>query len=289
MWKQMLRSSVNLLPWSLRGRIKDVPVVARLQRWFFNKAFAGQSFVHVINAGPAKGLIYPVSLPRDKAIWAGTYEARFATTLAEAVQTGNVCYDIGGFRGFMSGVFARAGAGLVVVFEPFPSNCEQIRRMVDLNSTLPIRLEPIAVGDRDGEVEFQVMPEASMGKLAESSFQPGAAATASLAVPIRRLDSLIAEGSLPPPAVIKIDVEGAELLVLQGALQLLREHHPRLLLEAHSPELAGACTALLESLGYWVSPLGSPAVPVGHQPEVSHLVARPPAADGAPIAVALQS
>ena len=276
MWKKILRSSVNFIPWPLRRQVKNMPGVAQFQRWFFNKTLAGQSFVHVINAGPAKGLVYPVCLPRDKAIWAGTYEAPFADALAKAVQGQDVCYDIGGYRGFMSGVCARAGAGLVVVFEPFPPNCTQVRYMADLNPTLSIRLEPIAVGDRDGEVEFRVMPKESMGKLAESPFQPEVMATTAIRVPIRRLDSLLAEKALPPPNVIKIDVEGAELLVLQGALQLLREHHPRLLLEAHSPDLAEACTALLESMRYRVLALQQQAESVkGAETEVRHLVAYP--------------
>jgi len=278
MWKKMLRSSVNFLPFSLRQYIKDLPIIARFQRWVFNKALAGQSFIHTINAGPAKGLIYPVTLPQDKAIWSGTYESQFASALAEVVRVSDVCYDVGGFRGFMGGVCARARSRLVVIFEPLPENCKQIRRMAELNPDLTIRLEPVAVGDRDGQVEFKIMPEESMGKLTDSPFQPAAAAAASMTVPIRRLDSLVAEGLLPPPNVIKIDVEGAELLVLRGALHVLRQNRPDLLIEAHSSDLARACTNLLESLGYRISVLEKVMVPKPRSdPEVSHLLAQPEA------------
>lgn len=274
MWKRVLRTSVNCLPWWLRRRIKDLPLIAPLQRWFFNKTLAGQTFVHVINAGPAKGLVYPISLPQDKAIWAGTYEARFADALAKAVQVQDVCYDIGGYRGFMSGVFARAGARLVVVFEPFPSNCAQIQHLADLNPVPPIRLAPMAVGDRDGEVEFRVMPEESMGKLAESRFQPSAAATASIMVPIRRLDGLIAEGVFPPPNVIKIDVEGAEAQVLRGAADILGHYRPTVLLEVHSAELEVECCGLLRDAAYEVSWLSSPSAASGAEP-TRHCLATP--------------
>jgi FkbM family methyltransferase len=200
---------------------------------------------------------------------------------------GDVCYDIGGFRGFMGGVCARSGAGLVVVFEPFPSNCAQIRRMANLNPTLPIRLEAIAVGDRDGEVEFWVMPEDSMGKLVESPFQRAAVPAASITVSIRRLDSLVGQAVLPPPNVIKLDVEGAELLVLRGALLLLREHRPRVLIEAHSPDLARDCITLLESVGYRISALREPVDPIsGNHPEVCHLLAQPMGAETCPTPVA---
>jgi FkbM family methyltransferase len=281
MLRNLIRSSVNIVPWSLRRSIKDLPIIARAQRWFFDTTLAGQSFVHVINAGPAKGLVYPVSLPQDKAIWAGTYEPRFALALASAVRRGDVCYDIGGFRGFMGGVCARAGASLVVIFEPFPANCEQIRRMAALNPGLPFRLEPTAVGDRDGNVEFRIMPEESMGKLTESPFQPGAAGAGFMTVPVRRLDSLVRDGHLPPPNVIKVDVEGTELLVLRGAIQVLRQHGPRLLIEAHSPELARDCKAFLQALRYQTSWLqGSTDRASGDGAGVCHLLAEPAAADG---------
>ena len=107
---KIIQYSVNFLPWQLRRWIKHIPVIASLQRWFFANFLAGQEFIHLINAGPAKGLKYPIKLPEDKAIWAGTYEPDFALVLANSVQSGDVCYDIGGYRGFFSSVFALAGA-----------------------------------------------------------------------------------------------------------------------------------------------------------------------------------
>src|SRR5262249_11526871 len=107
-------------------------------------------------------------------------------------------------------------------------------------------------------------------------FQPAAAPAASITVPIRRLDSLVGQAILPAPNVIKIDVEGAELLVLRGALQLLRQHRPRLLIEAHSPDLARDCITVLESLGSRISAVGE-SVDRGafdNNPEVCHLLAQ---------------
>jgi Methyltransferase FkbM domain len=50
--------------------------------------------------------------------------------------------------------------------------------------------------------------------------------------------------------LLKIDVEGAELEVLHGAVGILHEQRPRLLVETHSPALERACGDLLLGHGY---------------------------------------
>jgi FkbM family methyltransferase len=210
----------------------------------------GQEFVHTVDAGPARGLVYPVRLPEDKGVWTGTYEIEFAAALANAVTPGSVCLDIGGWHGFYSGVMALAGASKVIVFEPLPANCAHIRRLIELNPHLSIELIDAAVADREGAAEFQIMPQETMGKLAESPFQPEQRSSEQIRVRLVALDELLAQGRIPAPSTIKVDVEGGELLVLRGAAKLLREHKPALFMEIHSPELARDCRKLLEELGY---------------------------------------
>jgi hypothetical protein len=95
-------ASVNFVPYRLRRWIRHVPGVAPLQRLVIGRVLNGHAFVHRINAGPAAGLAFEVTLPFDKAIWSGTYERAFAEVLAGAVKRGGVCYDIGGYRGYMA-------------------------------------------------------------------------------------------------------------------------------------------------------------------------------------------
>jgi FkbM family methyltransferase len=273
---KVLERSVNLIPWQVRRWIKDVPVVARLQRLFFRKFLSGRSFLHTINAGPAKGLVYPITLPLDKAIWTGAYETEFAQAVASSVNKSNVCYDIGAYRGFFSGVFAVAGAGRVIAFEPFPENYAQLQRLALNNPQLPLTFENIAIGREDGIAKFNVMPDSSMGKLASSSFQSEVPSSAVLKVSLRSLDSLISERKYPAPQIIKIDVEGAEFDVLQGAKDTLQKNRPLLFIEAHSRTLAADCTKLLADSGYRVGVLekewGRKEISVL---DVCHLVARP--------------
>jgi FkbM family methyltransferase len=257
----------------MRESLQRWPVVAELQRWFFARFLSGQSFDHAIDAGPAKGFVFPVMLPEDKAIWSGTYERRFAEALAEQVRPGDVCFDIGSYHGFMAGVAAMAGASLVVAFEPVPENLDRIRRLGPLNPGKRIEVEPVAVGAADGVMAMRIMAEPSMGKLAGSTFQADAADCGTISVTVRALDSLVQPtGPWPAPQVMKIDVEGSEMDVLRGAMGVLQRHRPRVLLETHSPELAKQCRSLLAPLGYHFRDLPKPTG-ANTDPHTGHLVA----------------
>ncbi len=213
--RTFLRKSIRLIPWKL-STIKRLPLVALLQRNLLKRFVEGQEFTHTVDAGPARGLNYPIKLPHDKGIWTGTYEVELATGIAEAVKPGDICLDVGGWHGFLSGVMAQAGAAKVFILEPLPANAERIKRMIELNPNLPIELVETAVGDVVGRTTLRIMPETSMAKLSASSFQPDQSAGEAIEVGLETIDHFAETRALGRVTVVKIDVEGAEALVLQG-------------------------------------------------------------------------
>jgi FkbM family methyltransferase len=254
--KSLLQASVNILPYRARYWIKRIPGVAASQRWMLQHFLEGLPFVHTVNAGPASGLRFEVTLPQDKAIWAGTYEHDFTRAIIEHVRPGDICYDIGGYRGYISGVMALGGALKVLVFEPLPANQQAVRRLCELNPHLPINLITVALGDADETAFLKIMPDSSMGKLGKSLFQEDATAVAEIPVTVRRIDSLVQSHEIPPPNLVKIDVEGAELDVLKWALEILRISRPVIFLEAHGAALERVCSQQLARLGYKIRRVG---------------------------------
>jgi FkbM family methyltransferase len=267
-----LGASVNWIPFAWRRQVKNVPGVAALQRLIVSRFLSAEPFIHFVNAGPAAGLRFEISLPKDKAIWTGTHEPAFASAIADSVHRGDVCYDVGGYRGYLGGVMAIAGASAVIVFEPLPANQRALKRLCELNPELPIQVQPIALGATNSPVTLQVMPDDSMGRLATSALSPGTQPPAFISVDVRTLDELQSRGEIPPPDLIKIDVEGAELDVLRGATATLRLSQPLVFLEAHSQVIEVECVKELESQGYSTRRIGSDP---GKDDHARHLEGRP--------------
>lgn len=247
--------ALGLVPWSLRGHIKSIPGVAAAQRALVSNALDGKEFDHLVDAGPAKGVTFPVRMPEDKGIWTGAYEKAFASRLAEAVVAGDVTYDIGSWHGFFAGVMSAQGARHVHVFEPLPVNAERIRKLIALNPSRSITLHGCAVGESDGMMNLMIMPETSMAKLETSEFQADQTSQTKVRVAVRSLDSIVANGEAPPPGLMKIDVEGAEVLVLKGAIDTIRRYHPVIFAEVHSSDLLAEVRRLLQDEGYAIEHL----------------------------------
>lgn len=270
--KGLIQHVLDIIPFHIRSKIKNIPVLKQLQAFIFNSYLDGKEFMATISGGPAKGLMFPVKLPQDKLMWIGTWELDFAEALQKYVQPNWICYDIGGYKGYYSGVMALKGAAEVFVFEPMPANVEKIKKLIELNPSLPIHLKEYAVSDTTGEAVFQLMPEETMGKLAHSSFQKEDEAITTLTVACISLDELILNGT-PEPDFIKIDVEGVEEFVLKGAINLLDRKKPFLMIEVHSPAIGERCMQVLKKYYKTITVLETGLAPDKGTPEICHYLA----------------
>jgi FkbM family methyltransferase len=268
----ILQKVLNLIPIGLRNRIKNTPGLKQLQAELMKTYLYGKEFDAKINAGPAKGLMFPVKLPQDKQMWIGTWEMEFATALQQYVKPGWTCYDIGGYKGYYAGVMALKGAVNVFVFEPMPANAEKIDKLINLNPSLPIHLQKLAVSDYTGKAVFKLMTEETMGKLEASSFQKDEKEVTQLTVNCVTLDDLT-KNNLPEPDFIKIDVEGAEEFVLKGGIQLLEKKKPLLMIEVHSPEIGKRCLQILSGIYTNITVLETGLSPDKGTPEICHYIA----------------
>lgn len=270
--KNLIIGLTNSVPFSLRSRIKNIPGLKQLQAFMLHKWVNEEEFVATISGGPAKGLVFPVQLPQDKSMWLGTFELEYANALQQSIKEGWVCYDIGGYKGYYAGIMALSGAAGVFVFEPMPENAKKIELLLSLNHHLPLHLKKYAVSDITGNAIFRIMPEVTMGKLVNSSFQPEDKETEQINVDTITLDELIRMG-ITEPDFIKIDVEGAEEFVLKGATELLQRKKPLLMIEVHSPEIGKRCFTILKKYYANISVLETGKSPEMGTPEICHYIA----------------
>jgi FkbM family methyltransferase len=161
--------------------------------------------------------------------------------LDRLVRAGDVCLDVGAAGGAHLLVMARrVGArGRVLGVEPRPTSLRALRRLVDLSGfTDRVRLAAVALADTVGaqRLRVPVVPTRAhfRGSTADASTAAAFARLPSreIEVPTTTLDALVAAEGLERLDVLKLDVEGAELLVLAGATHVLRVLRPIVILEA---------------------------------------------------------
>jgi FkbM family methyltransferase len=196
---------------------------------------------------PGAALAYYHSL--DSGRWQDLFD--FAE---HCVNPGDCVWDVGANLGVFAFAAAhQAGpAGEVWAIEADPWLAELVRRSVaEPAAGAKVRALSAAVAESNGLQFFATPERARSGSHLEST--QGAdekligRTVASHPVVTVSLDWLLARQR--PPQVVKIDVEGAELAVLQGAQELLQRHRPRLLLEVYEAS-ADTITALLRQNGY---------------------------------------
>jgi FkbM family methyltransferase len=104
----------------------------------------------------------------------------------------------------------------VFLFEPGTAYTHEMQATLDSHERL--KLFPIAIGERDGPVTFHVHPDPQGSTTVD--WQEGNFATP-ITVPMRTIDSLIKEGAIAPPDLIKMDIQAGELAALKGAIATL--------------------------------------------------------------------
>lgn len=147
-------------------------------------------------------------------------EAWLANNLVEELQPTDCFWDIGGNVGLYSLLAAECDAE-VVTFEPWLENAATIERNLHRND-LSARVIPKALASEGGPREFTLdereTPGSGRGSLLDD-WQDGRTQI----VECVRGDTAIERDELPTPTVAKIDVEGAELEVLEGLGDRLTE------------------------------------------------------------------
>lgn len=219
-------------------------------------------------------------------IWrVGIYDVCVSECLWRLMDPGEVAVDVGANIGHMTSVMAwRAGQhGKIISIEPHPELFEELRfnisRWQNLMNAPDIVLHNLAVSDRTGLALLHV-PQAfranrGIASLLESSAQESSSETHS--VNVTTLDALIP--GIEKIGVLKIDVEGYELAVLRGSVELLSSKRARdIIFEDHGIPPTPVMELLREH-GYSVFHLGQrlrgPEIIDIRQPYVQKLVHAP--------------
>jgi len=202
------------------------------------------------------------------AYWLGSYELEVQLTLQRLLRPGDVFYDVGANVGFFTVLGARlvGPRGRVFAFEPVPDSAGVARDQIALNGLSWCEVVPLAVSAHSGQRTLSYVP--GKGAIAHlGSKRVGS--ELEISVETMTLDSFVADHTFP--ALVKVDVEGAELEVLQGAAATIKRG-TCLILELHSTAVAGEVVGILGEAGYAFESLEG--TPTTRPTEHTRLVAR---------------
>lgn len=223
--------------------------------------------VVVVETGPLQGLSLKFNPDGawQQQMLSGTYDKEILEIVTKLSLTDKTIYDIGAHIGIHSLLFAKLVGkdGAVHGFEPNQYNAERFKEIVTLNPELSsiIHVHQLALGEEVGETMFLSNNDLEGGSstggfvdkantiwkrevyLEQTGFTP---------TPVKQdtVDNLVDSQTTKPPALLKIDVEGAEQLVLEGARKTILTHKPVIIIELHSIFSAYDCMRILRELNY---------------------------------------
>lgn len=208
----------------------------------------------------------PIFVSPDSALryWNPALDTAFHSLFhwAESYVTpGDVVWDIGANVGLFALAAARiaGNAGTVVAVEPDAFLVELLRRSAEARDkeSAPVTIVPAAVSD---EVRLASFAIAARGR---SANHLSAVAGSTMHGGARRTEHVVTvtldwmSATCPPPDVVKIDVEGAEMLTLRGGQKTLTAHRPLLICEVR-PKTCEQVTRFLREQDYAVFDVDDP-------------------------------
>ena len=235
-FKRAVRNSVvaasRAVPQSVRSGLASSSyshLVRKVLNWI-----SGESNPVVRVGGPLGGQSMRVNWALHKTYVFGTYEPGVVQGLEELVQPGWTAVDVGANIGYFTLLMAnRVGPqGKVIAFEPLAENFKILKENIQLNDHRNVVAENLALMSRTGRIELRSATPGAITWVASVKIDQNSAVE-SQSVEAVTLDEYVQRKGIAKVDFLKIDVEGAEASVLEGATSVLDRDKPILLIEMH--------------------------------------------------------
>lgn len=158
----------------------------------------------------------------------GCFEKKDTEFLKTAIKQNWTCLDVGANIGYYTLLFSKlASQGKVYAFEPVPLNHHILKANTHLNNASNVFIENIALGTQAGRSRFFLSEDSGFSSFRNTKQQP---VKQVIIVNVQALDNYIKDRQIRKVDFIKIDVEGAEKLILEGAKNVLQNLRPKMML-----------------------------------------------------------
>ncbi|MBN1436935.1 MAG: FkbM family methyltransferase [Sedimentisphaerales bacterium] len=206
-------------------------------------------------------MVFDLDLPpMVKMMYFGSYELEIVQLLKQYLRPGGTFLDIGANVGYFSGLaLGLVGtAGQVHAFEPMPQYHKYIAEMAQLNPDHKLIANNIALGNENGSTTIYEQQHNIGGSSLVQGYFPDEQTKATHTVPLQRLDDYLDEHQINKVSLIKMDVQGFEFPVLQGAQRFLEQHRDQLppIVVEYSPYALDLVHATVDDFQAWIDQLG---------------------------------
>lgn len=154
----------------------------------------------------------------------GAYEPIETAAVTSLLRAGDFAIDVGANHGWFSLLIASIVGpdGKTWAIEPVQAMVDALRRNLASNPSLSVEVHPLALGVAEGTLEMHVFDDLPHGHASAATLGHDDFSTHRCAV--RPLDQLLAGDR--PVTLVKVDVEGSELAVLEGASETIASPTP---------------------------------------------------------------
>lgn len=236
--------------------VERVPGAHRVYKWMTSRA--GEGRVYQIQSGPLAGAQWRRHNAFPYWYHMGVYEPEVSECIVAHLYEGATFWDIGAHAGYHTLIGARivGSAGKVLAVEPDQEVCRIMREQLELNGIRNTAIVAAAVAAQAGETAFCVQGNDNRTSALAEVHNPARDNSRSrrIVVNCTTLDLLARQA--PAPTLLKMDVEGAEALILPAAGSFFAgPARPRvMILGYHGVQTGEKCVKWMHQFGYRAVP-----------------------------------
>lgn len=205
--------------------------------------------------GPLRGTRFILGSAAGEGGGSSTYlnlvEPEQTRKLMTMLHSGQIFFDIGANVGYYTLLGSKlvGSQGKVLAFEPVVRNLFYLYRHTVLNKSRNVMIVPAACSNHLTIAKFSLGDNCALGHLEQEDKSEIYLSNDKVIVPTITVDEVVKRIDILPD-VVKIDVEGSELQVLQGARDTLIRRMPIIFLSVHSADLRAICQDYLREMNY---------------------------------------
>ena len=181
-----------------------------------------------------------IVIPHDKGISEelllfGTHEPLSTKALQKELKEEMICLDIGANIGYYATMESHSvgKSGWVIAIEPSPINFSFLKRNMDLQKTSNYEVHNFAIGNVESEINFLISKKSNLSRVVQEGEKIPEGCEL-IRIPLKSIDKLVEEKKLEKLDLLRMDVEGYEMQILEGSKNTIRKFKPMIQIEIHT-------------------------------------------------------